>query len=64
MAVVIKAFKGVPDGAIYPIEFRPGDVVTGALAVVAVSEGWADEVPVVPAVKSPSPRCSAAKNGF
>jgi hypothetical protein len=66
MAVAIKTFKGVPDGAIYPIEFRPGDVVSGALAVVAVSEGWAEEVPAVSAVKlpPPPPQRRAAKNGF
>ena len=37
-------FLGVPDGEIYPIEFKIGDLVTGDLAKVAVNEGWAAPV--------------------
>ena len=46
---VKKTFSGVPDGEIYPIEFKIGDLVTGDLAEVAVNEGWA--VPVSPPAK-------------
>jgi hypothetical protein len=48
---VKETFLGVPDGEIYPIEFKIDDLVTGDLAKVAVKEGWA--VPVSPPVKPP-----------
>ena len=41
---VIKSFLGVPDGEIYPVEFKIDDLVTGDLAKVAVKEGWAAPV--------------------
>lgn len=41
-AVVVTAFDGVPDGAVYPRAFAPGDTVEGSLADVAVAEGWAE----------------------
>lgn len=41
IATVTAAFCGVPDGAVYPREFAPGETVTGDLAAVAVREGWA-----------------------
>ena len=40
-AVVAKAFDGAPDGEIYPRHFKPGQLVEGDLARVAVEEGWA-----------------------
>ena len=40
-AVVVAEFTGVPDGLVYPRVFAPGDTVDGALADVAVAEGWA-----------------------
>lgn len=43
MAKVTKAFSGAPDGEVHPREFKPGDEVLGALAAVAVSQGWAKE---------------------
>lgn len=43
MATVTKAFKGVPDGDVLPVDFVPGDEVTGDLAAVAVREGWASD---------------------
>ena len=42
-AKVTKAFDGVPDGAVYPKSWEPGDIVEGDLARVAVAEGWAKE---------------------
>lgn len=41
-AVVIKPFRGVPDGEVYPKQFVAGDVVVGDLASVALEEGWAE----------------------
>ena len=43
MPKVVKAFKGVPDGAHHPIDYAPGDVVSGDLGAVALREGWAVE---------------------
>lgn len=42
-ATVTKGFDGAKDGAIYPTTFKPGDVVEGDLARVAVDNGWATE---------------------
>ena len=41
-AQVIKTFMGVPDGALHPRRFEPGDSVEGDLARVAMAEGWAE----------------------
>lgn len=40
--VVVRAFAGVPDGAVYPRTFAPGETLQGALAEVALCEGWAE----------------------
>lgn len=40
-AKVTKAFMGVPDGSIYPIQFNPGDEVEGDLAREVIAAGWA-----------------------
>lgn len=40
-AKVIKPFKGVRDGEIYPVQFAIGDTVEGKLANTAVANGWA-----------------------
>jgi hypothetical protein len=40
-AVVDKAFEGAPDREIYPRHFKPGQLVEGDLARVAVDQGWA-----------------------
>jgi hypothetical protein len=40
-AVVDKAFDGAPDGEIYPRHFKPGQLVEGDLARIAVEQGWA-----------------------
>lgn len=42
-ATVTKEFDGAKDGAIYPTHFKPGDVVEGDLARVAVENKWAEE---------------------
>lgn len=44
-ATCIKAFPGVPDGAYYPKEIQPGDVIEGSLAAAAVKAGWAEALP-------------------
>lgn len=43
-AKVTQGFPGVPDGAIYPVQFSPGDDVEGDLAKVAIENNWAEEV--------------------
>jgi hypothetical protein len=48
-ARVIKAFAGVKDGEIHPTNFEKGDEVSGALAVVAVEQKWAEEIKDEPA---------------
>ncbi len=42
-ATVVKDFKGVPDGKIYPQKYVSGDIVKGDLARVAIKEKWAVE---------------------
>lgn len=42
-ATVTQEFDGAKDGAIYPTKFKPGDVVEGDLARVAVAQKWATE---------------------
>ena len=44
-ATVTKAFSGAKDGEHHPTQFRPGDVVEGDLAEVAMKEGWASDRP-------------------
>lgn len=41
-ARVVKNFKGVPEGDVYPREYGVGETVTGRLAEVALSEKWAE----------------------
>ena len=48
MAKVTKAFKGVPDGDVYPVEFNEGDEVTGGLAEAMVAAGYAVEAKEAP----------------
>lgn len=43
-AKVVREFKGVPDGGMYPQVFRKGDLVDGDLARVAIREKWAKPV--------------------
>lgn len=43
-AKAIVAFPGVPDGKVYPVEFKPGDTVSGDLASEAVAAGLAEEI--------------------
>ena len=40
-AKVIKRFRGVEDGGIYPKTFNPGDVIFGSLAVAEINSGRA-----------------------
>lgn len=42
-ATVTKEFDGAKDGTIYPMKFKPGDVVEGDLARVAIENKWAGE---------------------
>jgi len=43
-ATVKTAFKGVPDGKQHGVVYVKGDTVTGNLAAVAITQGWADPV--------------------
>ena len=43
-AVVVAPFPGVKDGEIYPTDLVEGDIIQGALAAAAVSDGHAEEV--------------------
>lgn len=43
-AKVITAFPGVPDGKVYPVEYKPGDTVSGDLAEQAIGAGLAEEI--------------------
>lgn len=40
---VTKEFSGVPDGAVHPVKFQPGDILSGDLAEVALAQNWAIE---------------------
>jgi hypothetical protein len=42
MAKVTKEFDGCPDGEVHPKSFKPGDIVEGDLARVAIENGWAE----------------------
>lgn len=42
-ATVTQEFDGAKDGAIYPTRLKPGDVIEGDLARVAVAQKWATE---------------------
>lgn len=42
-ATVIEEFDGAKDGAIYPTKWKPGDIVEGDLARVAIENKWAEE---------------------
>lgn len=43
-AKVTRAFDGVENGALYPRTYAVGEVVTGRLAEVALSQQWAEEI--------------------
>jgi hypothetical protein len=40
-AKMIKTIRAVPDGEVYPREYKPGDIIQGDIALVAVEHGWA-----------------------
>ena len=40
-AKMIKTIRAVPDGEVYPREYKPGETITGEIARVAVDHGWA-----------------------
>jgi len=42
-ATVTQEFDGAKDGTIYPTKWKPGDVVEGDLARVAIENKWATE---------------------
>lgn len=42
VAKVTKAFRGAPDDTRKVRKFEPGEKVTGELAIVAVTNGWAE----------------------
>lgn len=50
-AKVVKAFKGVPEGQVYPISFSEGDVIEGSLALSAVNSGKAKMIKEAPSNK-------------
>lgn len=62
-ATVTVAFDGVPDGAIYPRTFAPGDTVEGDLARVAVREGWATIETAEATTAAPTPRRMTGRRG-
>lgn len=62
-ATVTVAFDGVPDGAIYPRRFEPGDAVEGDLARVAVREGWAATEETAPPVAPPPKKTTGRRSG-
>lgn len=41
--ICTRAFKGVPEDEVYPRQFKPGDELTGQLAITALEAGWAVE---------------------
>lgn len=59
---VTKPFKGVPDGEVHPRQFNPGDVVTGALAQVALDEKWAKDTSRDKAPADTGPAAGGASN--
>lgn len=51
-ARVLVPFRGCDDGAAYPRQISPGDVIRGDLAQVAVREGWAKAIAGAPENKA------------
>jgi hypothetical protein len=73
-AKMIKTIKAVPDGEVYPREYKPGDIIEGDIALVAVEHGWAVpqhqapnnkamEVPARGGASSPFPALAGADGG-
>ena len=60
-ARVIKAFMGVPDGALHPQQFDVSELVEGDLARVAVAEGWAEALGAAPTEQEPPRRRSPSR---
>ena len=44
VARVVSGFKGVRDGEVYPVQFAPGDKITGALAAAAIEMNCAEAI--------------------
>jgi len=53
MAKLIKAFRGVPDGEIYPHEFQAGDECPAELEAGAIASGALEDVPAPAAAPKP-----------
>jgi hypothetical protein len=41
--IVKERFRGVPDGAVYPVWYEVGSTVEGLLAAVAKQNGWTED---------------------
>lgn len=64
----IKTFKGVPDGAIYPVEYAvgedcPAELVAGATASGALGEGSEANGKTVPEIKAALDAAGIAYDG-
>jgi hypothetical protein len=55
-ATALTTFDGARDGDLYPTRFRPGDLIEGNLAEIAVRENWAREIEPEPAEEHRQPR--------
>lgn len=73
-AKMIKTIRAVPDGEVYPREYKPGDIIQGEIALVAVEHGWAVpqhqapnnkamQVPARGGASSPFPSVARADSG-
>lgn len=54
-AVVTSHFRGCRDGERHATAFTPGDHVSGDLARVAISQGWAKAIGAAPENKAVTP---------
>ena len=59
-AKTITAFDGARDGELYPTRFKPGDLIEGSLAEIAVREKWAQEIEAEPTEGREPPRRRSA----
>jgi hypothetical protein len=68
-AKMIKTIKAVPDGEVYPREYKPGEIITGEIARVAVDHGWAIvetkamDTPARGGASSPFPAMAGSDSG-
>lgn len=60
-AIVTKQFPGRPDNEVMTRQIEVGEEISGSLAEVAVSEGWAEEAGAISRKSSPK-KAKAAKS--